>query len=76
MKRKAKKFDQEKTDKTSEIIDRILERGGTENPFGIPGWRWFMFDTNVDRRYFYVNDGGILKAGENFSKAEEIKSER
>jgi len=69
-----KKVETDKS-KSESIIALILAKGGWENPLGIPGWRWFQFDTNVDTKNWYVSDEGKVKAGEYFTKSKEIKLE-
>ena len=68
--KKKVEIDKSKSEKT---IARILAKGGWENPLGIPGWRWFQFDTNVDARNWFVSDAGEIKAGRCFKDAENIK---
>jgi len=66
-----KKVETDKSE-SEKIVARIIAKSGWENPLGIPGWRWFQFDTNVDARNWFVSDASEIKAGSCFSEAKEI----
>ena len=61
------------SDEALKIIARIKKRGGDEENLGIPGWRCFQFDTNVDQRRWYVKADGEVRAGESFRTARKVK---
>lgn len=70
-KKKTNGFNDE-TEKAKKIVEQIFAKGGWENQLGLPGWRWFQFDTRIDARNFFVSFDGMIKAGDNFSNANEI----
>ena len=61
------------SDEAMQIIARILNTNGEEINFGVPGWRCFQFDTNVDQRRWYVKADGEVRAGESFRTAKKVQ---
>lgn len=61
------------SDEALKIIARILNTDGEKLNFGLPGWRCFQFDTNVDQRRWYVNADGEVRAGESFRTSRKVQ---